>query len=518
MNQAFRKETVVRGALLMTGSTYITYAFGLVVSALIARAIGPEAFGTYSYVVWLSGLLVMVANNGLTTTGIRFVSESLGRGDVAAANDVHGWLARRQMLCALVVVVGFLCSLAWFKPAAWGSRSLALFAAIVLVGALGKMFYIFSISMAKGRSRFDIEAYSTIAATTLNIIAVAAMVALEAPLVAYLVLFATMGVVHVAIARFQLARAGISSSHGELDPALRVRLRRHLAWTVVLTIVYAVSNKSIETWMLNRMVGPEEVGFFVIAASLTRGGVELLSSGLTSVLMPVMAHGFGSGGQDRVNAILNTSLRYFAFLGLLLAGCGALFAELVIDTMYGAQYDPVVNVFRAMAAIGGLTVTEGAYGAVLSTTDNQPLRAGFAIGAVSINLVAAIVLIPQHGLWGAVGAHALSVAITFVLVAAATSRLLSARPPLREILRLLAAAAVAAVPALAIVHWFPGAIGGAVAGIAYAATLAVASVLLRVWKRSDAATLQVLSSRLPAFLSTPMATAERWLARHASDA
>ena len=79
MKQAFGPGTALRAALQMTGSTYVIYAAGLVVSALIARSIGPEQFGRYSYLVWLAGVLILISNNGLTTSGIRFVSECLGR-------------------------------------------------------------------------------------------------------------------------------------------------------------------------------------------------------------------------------------------------------------------------------------------------------------------------------------------------------------------------------------------------------------------------------------------------------
>ena len=77
-------------------------------------------------------------------------------------------------------------------------------------------------------------------------------------------------------------------------------------------------------------VGPAEVGFFAIGAALTRGGVELLASGVNSVLMPLMAHGYGQGGTTRVHAILSDSLRLYGFAGLLLAGVGFMWADVAV--------------------------------------------------------------------------------------------------------------------------------------------------------------------------------------------
>ena len=39
---AFGRRATLRAALQMTGSTYVVYATGLIVSALVARHIGPD--------------------------------------------------------------------------------------------------------------------------------------------------------------------------------------------------------------------------------------------------------------------------------------------------------------------------------------------------------------------------------------------------------------------------------------------------------------------------------------------
>jgi hypothetical protein len=77
-NKQFGRVATLKAAFLVTGSTYASYAFGLITSALIARGLGPDDFGSYAYVIWLTGLLIMLGNNGLAISGIRFVSESHG--------------------------------------------------------------------------------------------------------------------------------------------------------------------------------------------------------------------------------------------------------------------------------------------------------------------------------------------------------------------------------------------------------------------------------------------------------
>ena len=510
MKQAFGPGTALRAALQMTGSTYVIYAAGLVVSALIARSIGPDEFGRYSYLVWLAGVLILISNNGLTTSGIRFVSESLGRSSPEDAANVHGWLLKRQLACIALVSVLYLIAMPYFRPAGWDSGSLWLFAAIVLVSSTAKTMYLFNISIAKGHGRFDVEAYSAIVVSLLNALAVVILWWMHAALLAYLILFAVTCVAYAGYAAVKLHHGGIRASFQPLDAALLKRLRHHLLWTVVLTVAAVFSNKSIETWMLNDRIGAAEVAYFTIAAALTRGGLDLLSSGLNTVLMPSMAHAFGASGQQRVNEILSNSLRYFHFLGLMLAGVGVLWSAPAVSLMYGPRYAEVIDLLRIMVVVGGLTLSEGAFGALLSTTDNQRVRAIFASLSIVFTAVAAVALIPTYGLYGAVAAHAISRSLVFILTLAGIVRILSLRLPWREILLLFASAIVAAAAAGAIVWLLPGPWSEFVAGIVYALVYIGMTLRLRAWNHHDAGEVLMLAERYPAMLGWITPQLRRW--------
>jgi O-antigen/teichoic acid export membrane protein len=497
MNHPFGRGAAFRAALQMTGSTYVIYATGLLVSALIARSVGPDNFGHYSYLIWLTGVLILISNNGLTTSGIRFVSESLGRGSMDDARNVHGWLKRRQLACMAIVVALYLIALPFFQPSGWQTQHQWAFAAIVLVSMAAKAMYLFSISIAKGYGRFDIEALTSAVISILNAIAVVVMMVVGAPLMAYLQLFALTCVAYALSATWMLYRGGIRSQHGALDPVLLARLKQHLLWTVVLTIATAFTNKSIETWLLNALVGSAEVAYFTIAAGLTRGGLDLLSSGLTSVLMPSMAHAFGSSGHERVAVILSHSMRYFTFLGLMLAGVGVLWAKFAVVLMYGLQYTPVIPLLQIMVVVGGITLSEGAFGALLSTTDNQRLRAAFAGVAIIASAIAAFTLVPLYGLMGAVIAHAISRVLVFAITLIGIVRLLSLKLPWRELIRLTASSIIAAIVAGLLLYAHNRPWMGVIAGFVYIFVYTLSTVMLRAWTRGDADHLMSLLERMP---------------------
>lgn len=512
MTQRFGRGSALKAALLMTGSTYVTYALGLIINALIARNVGPTGFGQYSYLVWLSGVLVILSNNGLTSSGIRFVAECVGRDDTQSARLVHGWLRVRQWFSLGLVSVVFLVALPWFKPAEWAGQ-LTLLVVVVLVSSAAKTSYLFDTSMGKGYGRFDIEAKSTVAMSMLNTVAVLALVLFKAPVEAYLILFACISVGYGVAAAIMLKRGDMRPAHGPMDPSLLQRLKPHVFWTVILLAVALLSNKTVETFLLNAVVGAKEVGYFSIAAALTRGGVDLLSSGLTTVLMPIMGHAYGSGGAERVKVILSDSVRYFHFLGFLLAGVGVLWADTAITLLYGAQYEPVINVFRVMVVVGGLTLAEGAFGALLSTTDNQRLRAWFATFSGVVTAVAAIVLVPRYGLTGALVAHACSRLLVFFAAMISISRVMSVRLPLRELGLLLLSVAVAGALSGALFYFFGNVWVDLVAGVVYAVVFIAMSVLLRAWKHKDGVQLLALMGRFPRVFSRVQPRVAAWVER-----
>jgi len=484
MNARFGGIAALRAALMMTGSTYVAYGLGLVISALIARSLGPEDFGRYSYVVWLSGVLVMLANNGLTTSGIRFVSESLGRDAPDTAARVHGWLLLRQHASALVVAAGFMLLLPFLKPAGW-DRGLWVFAAAVVVSFVAKTYYLFDVSIAKGHGRFSIEAVSTVALVVLNLLVVVALGQVHAGLLAYVGLFVALSAGYLMMVRVMLGRASIAAAKGVPDGEVLGRLRKHLFWTVLLITVGVLTNKSIETFLLNATAGAAAVGFFTIAAALTRGGVEVLSSGLNTVLMPAMSHAFGAGGRERVGVIVSDAVRYFQFLGLVLAGVGLLWSKAVVLLLYGQNYLPAVDVLRIMLVTGGVVLTDAAFGALLSTTDHQRLRVFVILFSVVVTAALALVLVPAYGLLGAAFAHGISRIASFVAGVAAMTRVIRLDLPYGALARLFGAAALGALAAAPLVFLVGGPWAEAAGGLVYALVLLAGSILLGAWTRRD---------------------------------
>ncbi|MEX8499636.1 lipopolysaccharide biosynthesis protein [Leptothrix ochracea] len=498
MTSSFGAKSLLRSALLMTGSTYLAYAAGLIINTLIARHLGPADYGRYAYMVWLSGVLVLLMNNGLNISAIRFISESLGRNDQGSAAKLHGWFRRRQVSNTLLVAVLFLLVLPFVQPSGW-ENDLVFFGALALTASIAKAWYLFSVSTAKGYGLFGIEAMSMTWMSVTNLIAVVTMFLIGSDLNIYLLLFVGISVAHPMIARSQLKRAGIQHNNQRPDADLLSRVKPHLLWTILSTLVWAFSNKAIETFLLNALVGAEAVGFFTIAAALTRGGVEMLSIGLTTVLMPALANAWGSDGITRVARMTADAVRYFHFLGTLLAGLGFFWAGPAIELMYGERFAPAAFLLQVMVIVKGLTLSHSALGAVLSITDNQRIRVFEAVVSVSLSAFFALWLVPSYGLSGAITAHAVSTLLVYVFVVIAVRRLLGMHLPIMAMVGMNLAGVLAMLVSL-MAGYMTG-LGtlrsSVVEGFVFLVLYPLLTLVLRVWSAKDLSLIDKGADRFP---------------------
>jgi O-antigen/teichoic acid export membrane protein len=158
-----------------------------------------------------------------------------------------------------------------------------------------------------------------------------------------------------------------------------------------------------------------------------------------------------------------------------------------------------------MVIATGLTLSQGAFGAVLSTTDNQRLRAAAAAILVTLSAGLALLLVPPYGLRGATASVALGAVITLAVVALMVTRTVGASLPWRELTRLLAAAATASAAVALCAYVWPQPIVHFALGLAYVLLLTVASVRFGAWTSEDFRMMSEFANRRPRQLG--------WLAR-----
>lgn len=487
----------------MTGSSYVAFVSGFIGSIFITRALGPDAYGLYAYLIWMVGLAVSLTTGGLNVTAIRFISEALGAKDASQAHALFAWLRRLLWISMTAMAVALLITLLFpgIYPQDIASK-LYLYLGFALACSLLKSIYMFDISVSKGYAIFYTEALTT-GIISLSSAALSALLYFtHQSLDAYLLLFLGASMAHPLIARWMMRKHALVAKTGDLPQELKLKVLRNLGWNAAFTLVGMLSTKSIDIYLLGMYALPAHIGYYNVAASLSKAGLDLLSNGFSSVLLPFISRAGAEGGREKVQLIFSRSVRFYQFVGIIVAAGSYLISESLVTLLYGEAYREAIPALRIMALVGGILLPHAAFSAVFIATDSHRARMLFIFLSSGISLVTSFAFIPWMGYQGALISVFVGNVITYVIVAASAHIVLGIRFPLRNVLMQWLCAGI---PFTLLAWMLPAGehivfamLACLVFGIAYV----VLSVNMGAWEDSDLLALRQNSPPLARILST----------------
>ncbi|WP_266182505.1 oligosaccharide flippase family protein [Dyella humicola] len=492
MNQ---RLAVLRSVAIVSVSAYIEYGLGLLISVWVARALGPADFGRYAFTVWLCRWLIICSNHALTTSSMKFIAEADGAGREDIASHVASGLNRVQHVSLCLVLVAFALISFIVKPVEW-RVFLGPMIVLSIVAVSARANYAMRVAISKGQEHFEPEAIATVLSGVLTVALVIAATVVHADLLAFIAIYAVSSLSLNLINRIAYRRYCLPIVPGPIPAEMSVRLRRHLWLTATLVMLTSIKGGTIEMFMLNTFSTTTAVGFFAIASTLTRGAVELFSVGLTATLLPYMAKAFGQKGQEYAARFLSEATRFYWAAGLAIAGLGLVTTSGLVTLMYGHKYtEAIPSIITILVLAGALLFVNGIV-AFQAVVDRQDDRIRLSGGALIVNIVLGIVLIPRFGLAGAVLAYSGTRISELILAVYYLRRVTSEGIPWSPMLRLLAVGALATAVAMLVLELVPGRFAFVPAGIAFICLYAPAGVLVRYWTEEDYALLGTIAGRL----------------------
>lgn len=484
----------------------VEYGLGLVISVIAAKQLGPTDFGRFSFVTWLCGTLIYLGVHGTSTTAIKFVAESTGRGEIGTARSISGWLARIQWIGTVgMLVVAATLAFAWDHERA--ETDLLPFLIPIFLAVLTKARYQLLYAVALGHQRFWHVSVATTASVVVYLALAVTLVVRDAGVEAFVYAYAIGACVVIAVVMEILSRRdAIHPARTPVPSDARPRLTNHLWLTSMLALSGIIGARTIETSILSATAPIEVVGFFALAGTLTRGAVDLLVSGLQLVLMPAMAFAAGSDGVGAARRILNVSMRYYFFFGMIIGLAGAFAISSLVYLLYGPAFMPAAHAAQGILVVVGASLLTGAIGAYLTTVDMQRARLSLSLKALAVDAIMSLALIPPFGLSGAVAAFACTRLAFLFLSFRVVRRAMGLELEIRPLLNLALAAAIAAAVAMPFAVLLPVSIGGIAAAVLFFLAFLPFSVVTRSWSSADFSLASTLADRL----KIP-APASRWL-------
>lgn len=155
----------------------------------------------------------------------------------------------------------------------------------------------------------------------------------------------------------------------------------------------------IDVVILSRLLGPEAVGWYSVPSKITFA-FQFIPMALVAALYPAMSQFFV---QDRLRlrAVFEKGLLYLALLALPISFGLAVLGELLIVKLYGPVYLPSVLPLKILLASLVFAFLDFPVGSLLNACHRQSAQTAVMGGAMALNIILNLTLIPYFGILGA---------------------------------------------------------------------------------------------------------------------
>jgi O-antigen/teichoic acid export membrane protein len=488
-------------------SILLTLGSSLLLSIALARKLGPEQYGSYSFALWLVGLGALLSNMGISVASTKFISEYQGAGDQRGLLWVVRATLRSRALVAVAMAIGLVpISMLLVRNDPGSSvRFYPLLISLALVPyALHQAFQ----GILKGFQRYDYSALALSVGLLLKAFVAITLVWLGYGILHLLALEVVAWVLAAGLGLLFLRRlAERPFSKHESGPSGETKRNvvRYAAIATALLLVDFVINDRSELFFVKLYRPDAEVGYYSLAFAMAAYPVQLIPGALGSVLMPAISEQFGRGDSTRLAAIYVTSARYLMMLAFPLSAGGIVMARPLVVALFGEDYVPMVLPTQILMAATATYAISLSTSSVIWGTNRPLFFLLLAMFTVPVNLAACNVLIPLYGIKGAALAQwatagSLPMAVWYV------STRLGVSWPYRDTARIILACVIMAVAVTFLKTYLQGVALIPVVILSGGGLYFVLLLMLRAIRREDLSLIGALlgGRGLPGWLGRPL--------------
>ena len=402
------KKKVLNFTLFSGLSTYLESFVGLLLSVFIARSLGAENFGRYSVLLLIASIGVAFANGGLKTAVIKFLAEARGKDQAGVALSVFRYVLKIQMMfipaTLIFMVVGVYLYFDFGKDTYSG-----LVIGLVVLAVIPKSLQMFYVSVAKGMEAFKAIFLINAVVTPINLLAVLIAALLDGGLTGFVSAYAFVSIVYFAASRYWVKREmeGLAHKPEPMPEEFRRRLNRFALLSTMNHVLLFIVGREIEVLFLNAFGMTEEAGLYKVGFNLAETAIILVPGIFGAVLLPVMAKSLGQSVDVQAHRF-RESARFMIMLAAPIIVFGIVFADVIIEILYGPEFRRAAVVLRVLLAFFGFTMLNQVCASILLSHDRQGTVMKVVMITASVNIVLDFLLIKYFGLGGAVAAAVLA--------------------------------------------------------------------------------------------------------------
>lgn len=420
------KKVMAKGTAWNLAGSVALKAVSLVYTILLARLFPPEEVGIFYLALGAMYIAAIFSDLGLNASFRRYFPFFLGKGDKRAAHNLFfSSYIFTGGLSILVAAALFLLS--WPIADFYGAPALAPVLQFLSLFLATSTYFGLNTAFLTGLKKYR---EVNIINNGQNILKLLLTVALFfyfgqdaiAMAVAFTASYFVFVIVSFWFVKKELGRNGLGGHGFDLRGKISM-LREVVPFGLALALVAEINNIAFYTdrMMMGYLIDPgqaiAQIGVYSIALSLALF-VPLFPGAISGIFSPIITGMYGKGDKEGMGRMAKTAVRWNIFLLAPITTVMIIFAEDIMQMLYGAAYAGgafVLAVFSAGVFLRQLATVQGT---VLEAMRMVRVEFYVAITSVVLNLALNWLLIPEYGMDGAAVASSVSLVAAMVLIMA----------------------------------------------------------------------------------------------------
>jgi PST family polysaccharide transporter len=375
-----------KNALWLFFDKFLRLGVGLLVGVLVARYLGVDFFGKWNYVIALVSMLSALSTLGLDQVIVKHLLEENEKEYIVLGSAFYLRIVG-SFLCT-TIVCGFLY---FFK-----SDPQLLY--LGLLTSAGLWFQSFDVIDLKYQSL--LLSKKTVIVKNISFLAIAAF-----KIFIIHNQYSYMLIVLATLLEFILVATGLAFSFG-ISKVIKWKLSIDYTkvlfkqcWPLIFSGVIIMLYMRLDQVMIGEMLGDKFVGYYSISTRFTELWYFIPSIFVSSVY-PSLINKYIDKGFAYSIACLKL-LKTLFLLSFALAIFFTFFSDIIILTLYGAEYSPAAFTLK-LSIWGGIFVFWGmAAGNFLVIENLSKHNFSKSLQGLILNIVLNLILIPKYGINGA---------------------------------------------------------------------------------------------------------------------
>jgi len=380
------------------GEKILRMIVGLFVGIWVARYLGPEQFGLFSYAQSFVGLFVAIAGLGLDGIIVRELVK-----DESKRDALLGTAFRLKLIGALLVLIALAIAVNLSEQDSLTTLLIFTIASATVFQSFNVIDFYFQ---AKVLSKYIV--YANIISLLISSMVKVGLILNDAPLLyfAYSILFDNF-ILICGFLYFYRNKA-LFVSRWYFDKKLARSLLKD-SWPMILSGLVISVYMKIDQIMIKEMMNVEAVGFYSVAVKLTEIWL-FITVAITSSIFPSIIKAKNISVDLYENRILNL-YRVLFFISFVIAIFLSFFSEEIVMVLFGNSFYPSVQILVVYAWSNIFVFMNNASWKWYQIENLQKIAmVRLTLGAL-INVILNILFIKSYGLVGAAYATIISYSI-----------------------------------------------------------------------------------------------------------